>query len=153
MTNFQQAFAAAAPRFIEVAYDFALHSDKVDKLWVYVTEEDGVSVAEAFFLADGRYLQAFEMGGAISGVDSSPDGQDALFDGLLDVLNELYDEAESLPTRMIIYYVPATKEMGADFYYGELQPGVADRDLLPDATLAEHWFERLAATGEDSATL
>ena len=69
------------------------------------------------------------------------------------MLNELYDEAESLPTRMIISYVPATKEMGADFYHGDLQPGAADHDLLPDATLAEHWFERLAATGEDSATL
>ncbi len=155
MTALQETLEHFAPRFAEIAYRFTNNARDVEKLWVYVTEEEGVSVAEAFYLIGGRYLHPFEIQALIADVDSSPEAQDNLFDGLLDVLNELFEEVPdgSLPTRTIISYVPSTNHVEVDHTDAPLQPGVPDDELVPDATLARRWFERLRSTGEESATL
>ncbi|WP_040282631.1 hypothetical protein [Tessaracoccus massiliensis] len=155
MSDFREAFEAAAPQFIAAAWDYTDRSEAVEKLWVYVTEEDDVSVAVAFYRVAGEVHTAHEVGQAIPAVDSSPAGQNELLDNLLDVLNEMFDavEEDQFPTRMVLSFDTGTQEMNAEFSYEPLQPGVPEDELVPDAKLADRWLERLRSTGEDSAEL
>ncbi len=71
-------------------------------------------------------------------------------DQTMDILLEL-DDVEEMPARMILRFDTAEQSLEAEFYHESLQPGVADEDLRPEARLADEWFERLKATGNDSA--
>lgn len=125
----------------------------VETLWVYLTNEDRVSVATAFYRINGRLLIPAKVREELPEVDSIG-RQDELSDRLGDLLWELEDAIDGpTPTRMVLRFTTADHDLHADFSYQPLQPGVADIELVPDAQLANRWFARLAETGDDSADL
>lgn len=155
MSSFKASFEERAPEYVAAAWDFADRSEQVDRLWVYVSQDRGALYGGAFYQVGNRFLEPFELGTAIEGLDTSPDAQRWLFDRLNDQTREMVtelDAGEEMPSRMILCFDTADHSLAADFHHGALQPGVADDDLQLDADIADQWFERLKETGTDSAT-
>ncbi|WP_296136023.1 hypothetical protein [uncultured Tessaracoccus sp.] len=156
MTSFKDSFEARTPEYIAAAWDFADRSDKVDRLWVYVSQDRGALAGEAYYQVGNEYFLPYQLSTVIEGLDTSHDAQSWLFDRINDqtraMLLELDDVAE-MPARMILRFDTAEQSLSAEFLHGELQPGVPDDELRLDARIADEWFERLKATGNDSAEL
>ncbi|GAA4894722.1 hypothetical protein GCM10025789_10080 [Tessaracoccus lubricantis] len=155
MTGLREAFEQAAPQLVAAAWDYTGRDDAVEKLWVYVTEEERVGVVQAYYQVRGEVHTARGVAQVLPDVDGSPAAQGALFDELDDVVSDMYDARgdDEFPTRLVLSFSPAEQELNADFSYEPLQPGVPDDELVPDAQLADRWLERLRATGNESATL
>lgn len=154
MSSLQSAFENAVPELIGAAWDFADHSTQVEQLWVYLSSETGFSVCQAYFQVKGEVCYAAHLSRHIDGIDSLGQPQDILLDRLFAGLNAMKKEAGAVdfPTRMILRYRPSDEDFTADFHYGPLQPGIPEEDQVTDGEVADHWFERLRTTGNDSAT-
>lgn len=52
---------------------------------------------------------------------------------------------------MILRFRPEDQDFTADFFYGDLQPGIPEAQRTALNEHVEQWIERLEATGNDSA--
>ncbi len=156
MTSFKELFETRAPEYTAAAWDFADRSEAVDRLWVYVSQDRGALAGEAYYQVGSEYFLPYKLSTVIEGLDTSYDAQGWLFNRINDqtraMLLEL-DDPEEMPARMILRFDTAEQSLSAEFLHGELQPGVPDDELRLDSDLADEWFERLKATGNDSAEL
>lgn len=141
MTTFRAAFENVAPRYVSAAWDYAHRSPAVELLWVYVTQVGGsLLLQRAYYQVGGALREPHELDTAIPNVDTSADGQDWLFDQLLDqtlALVQVVGDKSEIPNRMILRFRPADHDLQANFSYEPLQPGSAVEAWVPAAQLAE----------------
>ncbi len=152
MTSFKESFEARVPEYVAAAWDFADRSDKVERLWVYVSHDRGAFYGGAFFRVGGEVFEPYQLSKAIEGLDTSHDAQIWMFNRINDqtraMLLEL-DDVEEMPARMILRFDTAEQSLEAEFHHESLLPGGDEVRL--EAHIADEWFARLKATGNDSA--
>ncbi|MDO5535685.1 MAG: hypothetical protein Q4F65_13680 [Propionibacteriaceae bacterium] len=154
MTTFTEAFEELAPELIAAAWDFLDRDPRVEVVWVYLTQEDRVTVVDPFFRIDGDVYDHFDAA-QLLGCDTSYEAQREMQDRQSDAVQAFADslESEEAPTRIIVRFRTADQDFHAEFFHGELQPGVAEEDYVTDLELMNRWFARLRETGNDSAAL
>lgn len=154
--KFQEAFEQAVPELIAAAWDYTDRSDKIDLIWVYVSKDGHWAFSHTYYYADGQYLNRVELKNVIPDLDVSSDAQRWMQGRLREASNgiiESMDNPDEFPRRMILRFRPSDQDFNADFFYGDLQPGVKQEDELLEHELAFQWFARLKATGNDSASV
>lgn len=155
MSTFQEAFEQYAPELLAVAWNYTHRSENLDTLWIYVTVEDKVRIAHAYYGCGGEVLNSAEVGRCVPDIDTSTDAQIDMSTDLSATLRQMIDAAggeEDFPTRMILRYRVADQDFAAEFSYEPLRKEPEDEDE-PDHVFADRWLERLRATGNDSADL
>lgn len=153
--SFQKAFENAAPDLVADAWDFVERSLEVGELWVYISRQFHHPFATALYRVAGD-LHAPEFAvKAITG--AMPDSRHTIdfLVALAARAEQLQEDAgdDEVPTRMVFCFRPSDHDFAADFFYGDLQPGIPDDEIVPDITLYEQWENRLRATGTDAADL
>lgn len=146
----EQAFEQAAPELVAAAWDFADRSEVIDQIWIYVSKGGHWSFSHPMFLAAGKVLSAVELKQVLPDLDVSGDAQDWMLDRLSDAANGIIralDDPGEFPRRAIIRFRPSDQDLSVEFYYGQLP----DEDEVPEHGLGQRWFDRLRATGNDSA--
>ena len=152
--SFQDAFEKYAPHFVWDAYDYANNSPQIETLWLHIESNGTKSVAPAtIYRIHGKPYLAHEIDEVLDGFDYDDDAIRAYYDRTLDYWDGLYDESQpdELPTRMILRFRPEDQDFTADFYYGDLQPGIPEEEKSAPREIIMKWIERLEATGNDSA--
>ena len=152
--SFQDAFEKYAPHFIWDAYDYANNSPQVEMLWLHIESNGTKSVAPAtIYRINGKLYEVHKIDEVLDNFDYDEDTLRGLYRQQFDCWYGLYDESQpdELPTRMILRFRPEDQDFSADFFYGDLQPGIPEEEQAPFGGLIDKWLERLEATGNDSA--
>ena len=152
--SFQDAFEKYAPHFVWDAYDYANNSPQIEMLWLHIVSNGTRSAALAtIYRINGKPYLAHDLHKVLEGFDYDEDTLRGLYRQQLDCWYGLYDESQpdQLPTRMILRFRPEDQDFTADFYYGDLQPGIPEEEKSAPRVIKKKWIERLEATGNDSA--
>lgn len=155
--EFREAFEEVVPQMLQVAYDYTGGADEVDTIWLYLSNQEGWMNAQAYYRVFDRIVRPNELEEVIADFDDMDgDEVDDLLIPLADLNDQLYesdpDGGDDVPTRVIVRYDVSEEEMNADMHYGPLQDqDVPESDLIDPTTLINNWYERLVATGNESA--
>ena len=152
--SFQDAFEKYAPHFVWDAYDYANNSPQIEMLWLHIESNGTKSVTiTTIYRINGKLYETHKIDEILDGFDYDEDTLRSLYDQQFDCWEGLYDESQpdELPTRMILRFRPEDQDFTADFYYGDLQPGIPENEQLGPDGISTKWIERLEATGNDSA--
>ena len=148
--RFEEAFEEAVPEIVAAVWDYADRSDTIELIWIYLSKDGHWSFSHPMFKANGKVLSTVELKQALPNLDISPAAQKWLLSRLRNASNGIIramDDPDEFPRRVIIKFRPADHDLTADFFYGHLP----EEDEVPDHRLADQWFDRLKATGNDSA--
>ena len=148
-TDFTAAFEEAAPQLLQVAYDFVQHDDRVETIWIVLTQEAGMGVTSAFYRVGGKIIGHNEVVGLIP--SATEDDHDRCLNDLAD-LSWAFAEVDDavMPRRTVIRYDVADQAMNAEFSFEVVNP---EEGEISDGQVMHLWGERLKQTGDDSADL
>lgn len=138
----------AAAGMLQTAYDYVGHTEDVEILWIYASMENDWVTALPIYRVAGEIYKAHELPEKVQ--EQIPSDADLPQRALTEESSKLYEKLKSAgdpPTRMIIRYETASKEMNLDFTYDPIPRRKDDswRDV------ANQWLARLRETGVDAA--
>lgn len=146
--RFRIEFEALVPRALQCAYDYVDHDERIDTIWIVGHRDGDWATGNVFYNVSGTVGRPGRLSHVLPELDDSPDRQDSLDPAVRGVTRLLGGgNRNENPTRLVVRYDVAAQAMTADFFYEPLRMG-------PEDTLrhvADSWFNRLVATGNDSA--
>nr|WP_108870872.1 hypothetical protein [Tessaracoccus timonensis] len=152
--SFQDAFEEYAPHFVWDAYDYANNSPQIEMLWLHIESNGTKSATTAtIYRINGKLYLAHDLDEALDDFKYDDEQMRSFYRQQIDCWFGLYDESQpdQVPDRMILRFRPEDQDFTADFYYGDLQPGIPEEEKSAPRVIIKKWVERLEATGNDSA--
>jgi len=146
MKEFEDRFSELQADMISICMEYV--EDRVDKVYVYASCEEGIVSSSFFYLINNKYVERHKLNDALKNGDKRYDVSTERQFMVLDIINDNVDKMEELcklyerdmPTELKLIYDATSGKFQAEYKYDLVY---TNDDIKTARHIANEWFEEI----------